>query len=423
MSTGPADRHLSLDAIRGIAVMGILLLNAFSFATPDAAYVNPLAWGGTGAADIAAWATSFVLFEGKMRALFSLLFGASMALVVDRVRGGGQTFGADRGAAIHFRRLFWLLVFGLAHHLLVWEGDILVQYALFGMIAYPFLARSNRILKRWAIGMLVASCLIHAGMMAGSYALKAAASAPAATAATKASYAELLSGFSQPGSADVREDIATYRSDYPTILSARAKEMPAALVALFTLFGFETLGLMLLGVVLLRNGFLTGAWEAGRYRRWAIRAYLIGIPPLIALAAWNHASGFDTHHVFSTFIAWAEPFRYPVMIGHAALAMLLLARFRDSALVTRIAAVGRAAFTNYLGTSLVMTSLFYGYGAGLFGHLGRAETHLVILAVWGGMLAWSLPWLRRYRYGPLEWLWRSLSRGEAQPMERRVEAG
>lgn len=408
-----AGRHLSLDAIRGISVMGIILLNAFSFTMPDAAYINPLAWGGTRGIDIAAWGTNFVLFEGKMRGLFSLLFGASMALVIDRARARGES-----GASIHYRRLFWLLLFGLAHHLLIWEGDILVQYALIGMIAYQFVSRSNRILRRWAIGLLALSVLMHAGMMAGSYALKAQAEAPGAKAEARKSYAEMLNSFSKPGSKGVREDLKTFRADYPTILAVRGGETRGAIIGTLAIFGLETLGLMVLGILLLRNGFLTGGWEAARYRRWAVRSYLIGIPPLIALAFWNYAIRFDTHAVFATWVAWAEPFRYAVMLGHASLAMLLLARFAHSPLVARIAAAGRAAFSNYIGTSLVMTSLFYGYGAGLFGHVGRAEVYLFIVAMWAAILLWSKPWLERFSYGPFEWLWRSLSRGEVQAMRK-----
>jgi len=408
-----ANRYLSLDAIRGVAVMGIILLNAFSFTMPDAAYINPLAWGGTRAIDVAAWGSNFVLFEGKMRGLFSLLFGASMALVIDRARAKGEG-----GASIHYRRLFWLLLFGLAHHLLIWEGDILVQYALIGMIAYVFVKRSNRTLRRWAIGLLALSVLMHVGMIAGSYALKALAEAPGASAEARKGYGEMLNSFSKPGSKGVREDLETYRADYPAILAVRAGEMRGAIIGTIAIFGLETLGLMVLGILLLRNGFLTNGWEAARYQRWAVRSYVIGIPPLIALAYWNFAIGFDTHAVFATWAAWAEPFKYAVMFGHASLAMLLLARFAGSPLVARIAAAGRAAFSNYIGTSLVMTSLFYGYGAGLFGHVGRAEVYLFILAIWAAILLWSKPWLERYRYGPFEWLWRSLSRGETQAMRR-----
>lgn len=406
-----ADRHLSLDAIRGVAVMGILLLNIFNFAMPSAGYTNPLAWGGTRSIDIAAWATGFVLFEGKMRGLFSLLFGAGVALVVDRAREHGKS-----GANVHFRRLFWLLLFGLAHHLLIWDGDILVQYALVGAAAFAFVACSDTVLRRWAVGLLAASVLVHAAMMGGAYGLKMRADSPTATAADKRAYTETVRAFAKPGSPAITRDLAIYRGDYRSIVSARADKALGSIRNILMFVGLESLGLMVLGMLFLRNGFLTGSWPDGRYRRWAIRGYLIGIPPLIALALWNRATGFDALAVFSTQIAWSEPFRYAVMIAHAAVCMLLIRRYAASPLVARIAAAGRMAFTNYVATSLIMTGIFYGYGLGLYGRVGRAELYLVVLAVCAAMLLWSKPWLDLHRYGPLEWLWRSLSRGETQPM-------
>lgn len=420
MTNTGSDRHLSLDTIRGVAVLGILLLNALSFTMPDASYVNPRAWGGTGGVDVAAWGISFVLFEGKMRGLFSLLFGASMLLVIERACAKGGS-----GKSVHFRRMFWLLLFGLAHHLLVWEGDILVQYAIVGAVAYAFASRSNRVLRRWAVALLVASVLMHGAMTAGIYAIKALTEAPGATEAARADFARTVEGLAPTGGEAVARDLRTYRGDYGTILAQRADAAPSTIIATLTAFGFETLGLMLAGMLGLRSGFLTGGWSGVRYAKWARRGYLVGIPPLVVLAYANWASGFDALSTFATFFAWAEPFKYAVLVGHASLAMLLIARFADAPFTHRLAAAGRMAFTNYLATSLVMTTLFYGYGLGLYGHVGRAEIYLFVLAAWAAILAWSQPWLRRFRYGPFEWAWRSLSRGERQPMRtaRSVRTG
>lgn len=406
-------RHLSLDAIRGIAVMGILTMNVLSFGLPDGAYMNPLAWGHGGPADLWTWATTFVLFEGKMRGLFSVLFGASMALVVDTAFAKG----AD-GRAVHYRRIAWLFVFGLAHFILLWNGDILMQYALIGAIAFLFLRKPPASLRRWAIGLLTGSFLLHAAMMGGSYFLRFGATQPDATPQLRQSYREMLQGFAKPGSPTDREALATMTSDYGTIVADRAGELVEGILATLTLFGLETLGLMVLGILLLRIGFLTAEWPSERYRRWATRAYGIGLPPSILLPAWNWRTGFEPLDTFATFLAWAEPFKYAVLLGHAALAMLLIKRFAGSALMARIAAVGRAAFSNYLGTSLVATAIFHGWGLGLFGQPSRWELYLFVLAVWCGMLLWSKPWLERFRYGPLEWLWRSLARGRVEPLRR-----
>ena len=395
--------------------MGILLLNAFGMAMPDAGYINPRAYGGGRPIDDALWALNFVLFEGKMRGLFSLLFGASMALVVDRARANGED-----GASVHYRRMFWLLLFGLAHHILIWANDILFHYAVIGAVAFLFLRLSNRALLRWASGLLIGSCVVHALMAGGMYLAAHAGAAPGATAEQRQSKSGVLAAAPGPGGSDIARDLATYRGDYPTIVGTRVAEAPTGLVFFPAFMGLETLGLMVLGVLLLRNGFLTGRWQPPAYRRAARWGYLLGIPPSIALAAWQWSNGFPRLDVFASFIAWTEPFRYPVILAHAAVTVLAFHRLAGTDLAARVAAVGRAAFTNYLGTSLVMTTLFYGYGLGLYGRVGRAEVYLFIFAVWGLMLLWSKPWLERFRYGPLEWLWRSLARGSPQPMRRAL---
>ena len=124
--------------------------------------------------------------------------------------------------------------------------------------------------------------------------------------------------------------------------------------------------------------------------------------------------------VIAVVMAATVPFR-PLMVAATAALIILLTR-RGGALVERIAAAGRAAFTNYLGTSLIMTTLFYGYGAGLFGELSRAELWIPVVAMWVLILLWSKPWLDRFQYGPLEWLWRSLARGSPQPMRKAAAA-
>ena len=142
----------------------------------------------------------------------------------------------------------------------------------------------------------------------------------------------------------------------------------------------------------------------------------IGIPAYVLLA-WGYAqSGFTLPMTFAYVMAATVPFR-PLMILATAALIILLTR-RGGWLVDRIAAAGRTAFTNYLGTSILMTTLFYGYGFGLYGSLSRAELWPVVFAAWALMLLWSKPWLERFRYGPFEWLWRSLARGELQPMRR-----
>lgn len=410
-ATEPPPRIATLDIVRGVAVMGILAMNIVGFALPFQSYMNPLALGPVNEADFVSWVVSFILVDGKMRGLFSFLFGASMMLVIDQARAKGEP--EER---IHYRRMFWLLAFGLVHLYLIWFGDILVGYALIGMIAFLFRNLSQRALIRWAIGLLIAQLLIHAGLAAGAAALQQAATTPGADPAVVSEWKGLERQFGAMSAQSKAQEFALYRGDYSGILSDRIKDQALGPIKGLGLFGWETLAYFLLGMAALRSGFLTGGWSDARYRKTALLGFGIGIPAY-ALLAWLLArDGFSVPGVFALSMAATVPFR-PLMVVATA-SLIVLATRKGGALVDRIAAAGRAAFTNYLGTSLVMTTLFYGYGAGLFGTLGRAQLWLVVLAMWALMLLWSKLWLDRYLYGPLEWLWRSLARGSLQPMRK-----
>jgi uncharacterized protein len=159
-----SDRHITLDAIRGFAVMGILLLNIVGFSMPDAAYVNPAAWGGTDPLNAGVWAVNFVLFDGKMRGLFSVLFGASMLLVMQRAEAAGQN-----PRSVHLNRMAWLFVIGTAHFILLWWGDILVPYAICGTLALFFVNKDVKQLLRWAIILYVLYFLLSLVMAGGGW--------------------------------------------------------------------------------------------------------------------------------------------------------------------------------------------------------------------------------------------------------------
>jgi len=181
-------------------------------------------------------------------------------------------------------------------------------------------------------------------------------------------------------------------------------------------FGGETLAYMLLGMAALKSGFLAGAWPDRAYRRVLAIGFGIGVPAYAALAWWIMSDDFAPQTLIAGWIAATVPLR-PLMIGATAALAILLTR-GNGALTRRIAAAGRAAFTNYLGTSILMTALFYGFGFGLYGHLSRIELWIPVIAIWALMLLWSKPWLDRFRYGPFEWLWRSLSRRRLEPMRK-----
>lgn len=416
MSTAPppaATRYRTLDGLRGVAVMGILLMNVGDFALPQAAYLQPLL-GGRTTGDIAVWAGGFVVADGKFRNLFSLLFGASMLLVADRAAAAGRS-----GSVVHLNRMAWLLMFGLAHLYLLWWGDILHHYAIVGTIAFALRRLPPH--KLFAIGSVVlAFMFLRMGGVAGElWSLRAAAQAPHASPAVIAAWRSAAGSLHLADAAGLARELALHRGGYAGLLHDRLTTDAALPVTELLSSGPETFALMLFGMASLRSGFVTGGWSRAAYRRVALGCYAAGLPVMVALTSWAIASGFDPLVCFAVTLALSLPVRAAIMFGHAAFLIGWLAH-ADGALARRVAAAGRMAFTNYLATSLVMALLFDGYGAGLYRTLGRAALLAPVAAMWALMLLWSKPWLDRFAYGPLEWLWRSLARRAPQPMRRTV---
>lgn len=407
------DRHFSLDALRGFAVMGILLMNIIAFSMPMSAYVNPAAWGGTSAADMISWAIAFIVIDGKMRGLFSILFGASMLLILGRPYHQGIS-----PWPAHIRRMTWLFVFGMAHYLLIWEGDILAHYALCGMIAYGFHAESEKRLVAVGIALITVNLLIWTVILWTAHVLQAEAAA-SNLAEAKDQFAIMLDALGAPGGASIAQDLHLYRGSYPDVVATRLADVISAQITMMFGYGAETTGLMLLGMALYKSGALTGDWSRPKMRRWMMYSYLLGLP-ISAFLAWKiHTAGFEPLLTAGLVYLGHTPARLAVTIGHLMLLLLIVTQSSPGPLLQKIAAAGRVAFSNYILTSLVMTSIFYGYGFGLFGNVTRAQAYLFTIPMIILMMTWPKPWLRSHHYGPLEWLWRSLSKGRPVPLRIR----
>ncbi len=415
LAAGEQSRRIvTLDVIRGIAVMGIFSVNVVAFAFIFPAYMNPSAAGGHHGADLSTWFANFVLIDGKMRSLFSMLFGASMLLVIERALAAGRS-----GRSTHFRRMAVLALFGLAHFYFIWFGDILFLYAVIGMIAYAFVRKAPRSLLMWASALF----LLNAAMMAASSSYFRSADAEAhAVDATADEIREWNQAIAWGGQSAEKTagDIAIHRGSAADraghMLTERTFEPFGSLIY----FGPETLALMLLGMAAYKAGFLTGAWSDRRYRSIAFWTLSVGAIGSAALAYVTWKSNFYLPTVFFNMVVAQLPLRIMMALGYAALIILL---FRNPGWVRdRFAAVGRTAFSNYLGTSIAGALVFYGDGLGLYQRLSRFEAWLFVPMVWLLMLAWSKPWLDRFQYGPLEWAWRSLARWELQPMRKTSAA-
>jgi uncharacterized protein len=411
MESSSPSRIVTLDIIRGIAVMGIFSVNIIAFAMIEAAYGNPAAYGGVRGADLFVWAANLIVIDGKMRTLFSMLFGASLLLVIDRAIASGQS-----GAKVHYSRMVVLLIIGLLHYHLLWWGDILHLYAFTGLIAYFFRNLQVRALLIWGTILMLAGAGLFSAIVIQMWQADIAAHTAGASRAAISRWND-FGQMLYPSAKQIAEDLALHRGGWLGLAHHYVVDKAFGWVPSVVLLMPETLALMLFGMAGYKSGFLTGTWEDRRYRRVAVGGLSIGGLASIILIYFDLTTRFYSPVVLGGFIVWLAPFRPVMAAGYAALIILLTRR--GGRLATRVAAVGRAAFSNYLGTSLIAAFVFYGWGLGYYGYASRSEAWLLVPIVWAIMLLWSKPWLDRFQYGPMEWVWRSLARWQVQPMRKR----
>ncbi len=425
---GARERIAAVDTLRGVALFGILLLNITAFGLPDVAFSDPGVAGGDTGLNHAWWLVSQILFEGKMRTIFSMLFGAGVVLLTARAeeRGAGA-----RIADIYYRRTIWLIVFGILHAYFIWSGDILYGYGVAGLFLFPFRRMPARFLI--AAGLAVLAMGVPKTILEGRRieTLRArTAAADRVTAAGRSPSDEQIEARDewrtmmksmQPTPAQVRKEIADHRGSYAGLFLRRMDEVSEGESRGFYRFGFiDVAGMMLLGMGLLKLGVLSAAPPPRFYALLALAGYGVGIPINVWMALHDAAHDFDPAQMF---FAWAgyDLGRLAVALGHIAVVMLFVGSGVLRGLSSRLAAVGQMALTNYLATSILCTTIFEGYGFGLFGRLQRAELLIVVAPIWGAQLLWSRTWLRHFRFGPMEWVWRSLTYWRAQPMRLVVE--
>lgn len=410
--SGAGARILSIDVVRGMAVLGILPMNIVAMGLPTYAYLNPLYGGGLSGADLWTWAVNNVLTDGKMRALFTMLFGASTVLIAGRAEAGAGLGPVQT----HYRRLFWMFVIGMIHAYFFFLGDILVTYALAGALVFPFRRLDPRLLIGVGAGVLAALFAWHlhdAGQMKG---LMAAATAPGAGDAARAAWAQASQGFAAPpGFAE--QETALFRGGFLEALQARARVALVLQLGIPFDAGPEAMGQMLIGMGLFRLGFFSLAWSTRAYLILILFGYACAAPFTAMLAGMMREAGFEplrTHEL----MVWQSVMRPFIALAHASVLLLVVRAGVLRSLVSRLEAAGRMAFTNYLMTSVITSLVFCGYGLGLFDRLSRAELLWVVAGIWTLILLWSRPWLSRFRYGPLEWAWRSLVQWKPQPFRR-----
>jgi uncharacterized protein len=411
-SAAVGDRHLSIDAVRGFAVLGILLMNIVGMGLPAFAYIDPTYAGGSTAADLWTWAINNVLTDGKMRALFTMLFGASAVLIAERAEGG-----RPGPMQTHYRRMFWLFVFGMVHAYFLWWGDILVTYSLAGLVIFPF----RKLRPAWllAIGVAVLAALLGLNLFEARElaAMHAAATARGATPGAIKAWQE-ASQLVAPSAAMKAQELAGYRGGFVDALRVRA--LAARLLQTYLMPTNEipeAIGQMFVGMALFKSGFFTLRWSSRAYLTMIAVGYLLAVPVTAWIAWMIWAARFEPL-TLNRLEDWQQVSRPLIGLAHASVILLLVRSGAAQAVVSRLAAAGRMAFSNYLMTSIITTLVFCGFGLGFYGKLSRAQELIVVLGVWTFILVWSKPWLERFHYGPFEWAWRSLVRWSPQPFVR-----
>lgn len=381
----PANRIEAIDALRGLALLGVLINNLDTefrvtffeqFLPLSSTTVDRFAQMGIG-----------LLIEFKAITIFSMLFGVGLAIQADTL--------ARRGSVPRLltRRLLVLLAFGLVHLLLIWNGDILTEYAIAGLIALPFVLASQRVtLAASAVALLLFTAL----------------SLP-------------LLSLPFPSAAWMAQHVFEARQVYGhgsliDVLRFRIAETPS--ITVFLLFIFpRTVALMLLGA---------WAWKSGLIRNTEVHARLLrnlGLTGLTLglLLSWSDGVGIPAPVTLPSYAAQVIDVFAPMVlaIGYAATALWYFDR-SPTRLMAWTAPVGRMAFTNYIAQSVILSLLFYGYGLGLLGQVGVVAGVGIALAIFAAQVFASRWWLRRYYYGPLEWLWRTGMYGTRQPWRKSV---
>ena len=399
------ERIAAIDVLRGFAVLGILAMNVQSYSMISAAYFNPTANDKAEGAGFAVWLLSHAFFDTKFMSIFSTLFGAGMALMAERAAARNAS-----ATGVHYRRQFWLLVLGLAHAHLIWYGDILVPYALCGFILYSL---RNLKPKKLLIAGFAMTAVTPVIFLFTAWSMQYWP--PEVDDAMTLGWA--------PAAAAAEAEIAAYQSGWLGQMSERVPMAIGLETSVFLLvFLWRSGGLMLVGMGLYKLGVLSAKRSSAFYRRMAFAGLGLGLPIVVAGVVYN------THHDFAFEHSQfqGQTFNYigslGVFLGYVAVVMLAVQNGWLPGLQRRLQAAGRMAFTNYITQSVICTLIFYGHGLGLFERADRLSQIGLVVAIWILQLLWSPWWLARFRFGPLEWLWRSLTYMKFQPMAVRSRA-
>lgn len=418
-------RIQSIDTLRGVALLGILLMNIIAFANPFAAYLIPTVDGADSGINLATYMTMDIFVEGSMRAIFSMLFGAGMLIFLNKPNSDPADV-----KRLYYRRTLFLVAFGLFNaYVLLWLGDILYAYGMTGLLLYLFRDMPPKKLLQMSVGVLLLLTLVHSsGYYRASTLGAAVAEIEALPVGTE--YSEEQSAVLAEWDAFLQEQFVApelveqqlqmMRSGYVTnLVNAAPINLILQTVGLLGNSFWDALAMMLLGMAFMKWGVFDGSRSVRVYGSMALIGLGIGLP----LNTWESMvfvnGGFD--------LAWSafnrptyDLGRLTLAIGYIGVVMLVCKLGVLRWFQFLLARVGQMALTNYLSHSLICNFIFMGWGLGMAGQLERHQIYYVVLGIWIFQLLTSPLWLRYFRFGPAEWLWRTLTYESAQALRREA---
>jgi uncharacterized protein len=421
-----SDRIAALDITRGIALLGILLMNIVGFGLGPWAYGNPAVAGGATGWNLKVFEINSLFFEGTMRGLFSLLFGVGVVLLTDRLI---KKEAGIRVADIYFTRTIWLIVFGVVHaYLFLWWGEVLYAYGVMGLLLFVF--RNTKPLYLILAALLLMSADVGRNYLKYDEMLENKShyktyqalpegereSAPAPVVDGNKAWEESLKR-PETVAEKYSEYVADTDKDYLGMVAAFATFNRIVQMELYEWGIYDILSVMLLGIAFYRKKIITAEKPYTFYLLLILVGYPVGI--FINFYELNIlTSGEFSSLAFAQSGITYSVGRLFVLMGHIGVIMIFCKSHILSFLRISLASVGRMALTNYMMHSVICMFLFYGFGFGLFGELQRYELYYVVAAIWGFQLIYSPIWLYYFRFGPLEWLWRSLTYRKWQSMRK-----
>ncbi len=425
-----SERIVILDSLRGIAILGILLMNIPGFALPDpAAYGDLTVLNEMGTINFKVWYFIDWFMEGSQRALFSMLFGAGIILFITRQEKKAEgLYPAD----YFFRRQLWLLVFGLFNaFVLLWFWDILFHYACLGMIMFTFRRLSPKAL---IVGAAISLLLMTVRENVDAYRdrkmiYKGEMIAKMDTTVTKLTDAQkgdlgAMTEFKEKASPEgkakkMEKSLTSVRGNYGGFYEYQSERSFKGEINYLYFGGWDILVFMFLGMAFFKNGVLLGKASAKVY--WGMFITGLGVGLLLSYYRLQPLIDYKFNYfdyIKNTSFEFYELSRTFRALGIFGLIMLLYKSGWFKWLFALMRPVGQMAFTNYLMQSLLVGLFFYGIGFGMFGKLQRYEMYYVVAATWALQIIWSHIWLRYFRFGPLEWAWRSLTYWKKQPFRK-----